>query len=65
MKISDLWNIVNHFLGGVAFSGTDEDYYSAIIRIANSCVADNTNEVLLDNKLVIAIAIRLLTERFM
>ena len=65
VKISDLWNIVNHFLDGMAFSGTDEDYYSAIIRIANSCVADNTNEVLLDNKLVIAIAIRLLTERFM
>lgn len=64
-KISDLWNIVNPFLGGVAFSGTDEDYYSAVIRIANSCVADNTNEVLLDNKLVIAIAIRLLTEKFM
>ena len=65
VKISDLWNIFNHFLDGVVFYGTDEDYYSAIIRIANSCVADNTNEVLLDNKLVIAIAIRLLTERFM
>ncbi len=65
VKISDLWNIVNPFLDGVAFSGTDEDYYSAIIRVANSCVADNTNEVLLDNKLVIAIAIRLLTEKFM
>ena len=64
-KISDLWNIVNPFLDGVVFSGVDENYYSAIIRIANSCVADNTNEVLLDNKLVIAIAIRLLTEQFM
>lgn len=65
VKISDLWNIVNSFLDGVPFSGADEDYYSAIVRIANSCVADNTNEVLLDNKLVIAIAIRLLTEKFM
>lgn len=65
VKISDLWNIVNPFLYGVAFSGVDENYYSAIIRIANSCVSDNTNEVLLDNKLVIAIAIRLLTEKFM
>lgn len=65
VKISDLWNIVNPFLDGVAFSGIDENYYSAIIRIANSCVADNTNEVLLDNKLVTAIAIRLLTEKFM
>lgn len=65
VKISDLWNIINPFLGGVEFAGTDEDYYSTIIRIANSCVADNANEVLLDNKLVIAIAIRLLTEKFM
>lgn len=65
VKLSDLWNIINPFLDGVAFSGIDEDYYSAIIRIVNSCVADNTNEVLLDNKLVIAIAIRLLAEKFM
>ena len=65
VKLSDLWNIINPFLDGVAFSGIDEDYYSAIIRIANSCVADDTNEVLLDNKLVIAIAIRLLAEKFM
>lgn len=65
VKISDLWNIVKPFLAGAAFSGVDENYYSAIIRIASSCVADNTNEVLLDNKLVTAIAIRLLTEKFM
>lgn len=64
-KISDLWNLVSPFLNGVSFSGVDENYYSAIIRIASLCVADNTNEVLLDNKLVVAIAIRLLTEKFM
>lgn len=64
-RVSDLWNLVSHFLNGVPFSGVDENYYSAIIRIANLCVADNTNEVLLDHKLVIAIAIRLLTEKFM
>lgn len=65
VSIEELWNIINPFLYGVAFSGVDENYYSAIIRIANSCVADNTNEVLLDNKLVTAIAIRLLAEKFM
>lgn len=65
MKISDLWNLVSPFLNEVSFSGVDENYYSAIIRIANICVADNTNEVLLENKLVIAIAIRLLAENFM
>ena len=65
VQISDLWNIVTPFLNGDSFSGVDEDYYTAIIRIANSCIADNTNEVLLDNKLVVAIAVRLLAEKFM
>lgn len=65
VKISDLWNLINPFLNNTTFSGIDEDYYSSIKRVANACVADNTNEVLLDNKLVIAIAIRLLAENFM
>ncbi len=65
VKISDLWNLINPFLNNTTFSGADEDYYTAVTRVANTCVADNTNEVLLDNKLFIAIAIRLLTEKFM
>ena len=65
VKISALWNLINPFLNNTTFSGADEDYYTAVTRVANTCVADNTNEVLLDNKLFIAIAIRLLTEKFM
>ena len=65
VKISDLWNLINPFLNNTFFSGADEDYYSSVIRIASACATDTTNEVLLDNKLVIAIAIRLLTENFM
>ena len=65
VKISDLWNLIKPFLNNTTFSGSDEDYYTSVIRVANACVSDNTNEVLLDNKLVIAIAIRLLTEIFM
>lgn len=65
LKISDLWNIVKPFLGNAAFPCIDENYYSAIIRIADLCASDDTSEVLLDNKLVIAIAIRLMAEKFM
>lgn len=65
VKLSDLWNIINQFLDNIPFSGIDEDYYTTIMRVANTCVADNTNEVLLDNKLVVAIAIRLRAEAFM
>lgn len=65
VKLSDLWNIINSFLNNAPFIGIDEDYYSAIIRIANICANDTTNEVLLDNKLVIAIAIRLCSEKFL
>ena len=65
VKISDLWNLINPFLNNTVFSGADENYYSSVIRIASACATDTTNEVLLDNKLVIAIAIRLLTEKFM
>lgn len=65
VMLSDLWNIVSPFLDNAHFSGSDEKFNDALIRIANACVADNTDEVLLDNKLVIAIAIRLITERFL
>jgi len=64
-NISDLWDIIKPFVRNATFSGTDESYYDALIRIADSCVADTTNEVLLDNKLVIAIAIRLRAEKFL
>ena len=64
VRIAELWKIINPFLNEVPFSGMDGNYYSEIIRIANVCADDDTNEVLLDNKLVLAIAIRLLTEEF-
>ena len=64
-KLSDLWSIINPFLDNAPFTGTDEDYYSAVIRVAHLCANDTTNEVLLDNKLVVAIAIRLCAEKFL
>ncbi len=53
MNISDLWNIINTFFDNNTFSGADEPYYDALVRIVANCANDNTNEVLLDNKLVI------------
>lgn len=65
LKISDLWNEVKPFLEDVPFSGTDENYYSALERIATQCTSDNSDEVFLDNKLVVALAVRLRAEKFM
>lgn len=65
VSISDLWGIINQFLDNTLFAGVNENYYNAVMRVANSCVVDHSNEVLLDNKLVTAIAIRLCAEKFL
>ena len=44
---------------------SEEKYIDALIRIADLCVADNNSEVILENKLVISIAIRQRTEKFL
>ncbi|MBQ9080802.1 MAG: AAA family ATPase [Clostridia bacterium] len=66
VMLSDLWNIINKFIPtSPTFSGGDEKYIDALIRIADLCVADNNSEVILENKLVISIAIRQRTEKFL
>ena len=65
LMISDLWNKVNPFLGNTPFSGLDENYYIALCRIAFQCANDTNDEVLLDNKLVMSLAIRLCAEKFL
>lgn len=65
VTLSDLWSIINQFLSGNAYNGTNEKFIDALIRIANSCVTNTADEVLLENKLVIAIAIRLKAEIFL
>lgn len=65
IKLSDLWSIVSCYLDNQAFSGSDESYFSALQRIANSIVALSTDEVSLENKLIMSIATRLTAERFL
>ena len=63
--LADLWRIINPFLSGNTYNGANEKFIDALSRIAYSCVTNTTNEVLLENKLVIAIAVRLKTEKFL
>lgn len=66
INISDLWNIIKGFLGNVAFAGTDENYYMVLKRSAENIVNNPiTDEVSLDNKLILSICIRLLAEEFL
>lgn len=66
INISDLWNIIKGFLGNTAFAGTDENYYMVLKRSAENIVNNPiTDEVSLDNKLILSICIRLLAEEFL
>lgn len=65
MKLSDLWNIISPYMNDTNIPCDDENYYSALKQIATDIVNNSNDEVSLENKLVIAIAIRLLAETFL
>ena len=65
IMLSDLWSIVRGYLNNAAFCGSDELYCSALQRIATSIIGDTTDEVCLENKLLISIATRLTIEKFL
>ena len=65
LKLSDLWGIIKQFLNNASWSGADENYWKVVERLANECVTSDSNEVFLENKLVVAIAIRLKAEIFL
>lgn len=67
MNLSDIWNIilnvVNHM--GNFDNSFDENYINAINRIALNIYNSTSDEVILENKIVLSIAIRLETEKFL
>lgn len=67
MELSDIWNIilnvVNHM--GNFDNSFDENYINAINRIALNIYNSTSDEVILENKIVLSIAIRLETEKFL
>lgn len=65
ITLSDLWSIISCYLDNNSFAGTDDGYYSTIQRIARDTVAVDTDEVSLENKLLVSIATRLAAEKFL
>ena len=66
IRLQDLWDIIKRFVGNVNFSGTDEEFLVTLKRIADDIAsAPTTDEVALDNKLVLSICIRILAEEFL
>ena len=63
--LSDLWSIISSYLDDNTFSGIDEGYYSSIQRIASDTIATDTDEVSLENKLLVSIATRLAAEKYL
>lgn len=64
-NLSDIWNIISPYVDNTAMLGTDESFFSALQRISNDILRNATDEVSLENKLVIAISTRLFAEKFM
>ena len=65
IMLSDLWSIISSYLDDNTFSGIDEGYYSSIQRIASDTIATDTDEVSLENKLLVSIATRLAAEKYL
>ena len=65
VKLSELWGIINCFLEDKPFVGTDADYYETLHSLAAAIVAIDHDEVSLENKLLVAIAVRLRAEEFL
>lgn len=64
-KLSDLWSIISCYLDNAPFLGSDEDYFVAVQRISSNIIGITTDEVSLENKLVVSIATRLSAELFL
>ncbi len=67
MKLSDIWNIILNVVSNMGnFDNSfDENYIDAINRIALDIYHSTSDEVILENKIVLSIAIRLETEKFL
>ncbi len=64
-KLSDVWDVIKQYLENAPMSGADEEYFVALQRIASQITTELTDGVSLENKVIIAIAIRLYAEKFL
>ena len=67
VKLSDIWNLILSIVSnmGSFTCNNDETYISALDRISSSVYNSASDEIMLENKIVLAIAIRLEAEKFL
>ena len=67
VNLSDIWNIILNVVSNMGnFDNSfDENYIDAINRIALDIYNSTNDEVILENKIVLSIAIRLEAEKFL
>lgn len=65
LKLEDLWELIKQYLNDVTYDGPNEKYYTVINNIATEVLSVDTDEVSLENKLVLSMATRLVAEKFM
>ena len=64
IMVSDIWSVVRQFLGNTPLVSPDESYLQLLQSLASNILQD-TDEVSLENKLVLSIAARIQIEKFM
>lgn len=65
VKLSDVWNIIKKYLGNNSFVGNNDNYLTTLFAIADDLSVNNFDDVSLENKLLMSIAIRLKAEQFL
>jgi len=67
-KLSDLWEVIRPYLstsGSTPFQEPDGEYMTVLKHLADSIATEEIDEVSLENKLIVSIAVRLLAEVFL
>ena len=64
IMVSDIWSVIHQFLGSTPLISPDESYLQLLQSLSSNILQD-TDEVSLENKLVLSIAARIQIEKFM
>lgn len=65
VNLSDVWDIIKKYLGNTDFVSSDAAYLDVVFNIADDLVNNGLDDVSLENKLLLSIAIRLKSEQFL
>ncbi len=65
VNLLQVWDIIKKYLGNKEFASNDATYLDVVFHIADDLVNSEPDDVLLENKLILSIAIRLKSEQFL